>query len=67
MIQARLRRSREDVAGLANVRLCKGIYLEPPEIAYPDPDEIRDELPRRCSTRSSTREATSRSPPTTSS
>ncbi|MCS7006648.1 MAG: proline dehydrogenase family protein [Gaiellaceae bacterium] len=44
-LQSRLRRSLDDVAALAdlrpNVRLCKGIYLEPEEIAYQDPDEIR--------------------------
>jgi proline dehydrogenase len=41
VIQSRLRRSHADIAGLANVRLCKGIYLEPPTIAYTDADEIR--------------------------
>ena len=41
VIQARLRRSQADIAGLANVRLCKGIYLEPATIAYADPGEIR--------------------------
>jgi len=41
VLQARLRRSLTDVPGLANVRLCKGIYLEPPAIAYTDPAEIR--------------------------
>lgn len=46
VIQACLRRSRDDVAGLlesgiANVRLCKGIYLEPADIAYTDADAIR--------------------------
>jgi len=45
VLQARLRRTLEDVAALAdlgpNVRLCKGIYLEPPDIAYQDFDEIR--------------------------
>jgi proline dehydrogenase len=41
VLQARLRRSVGDVHGLQNVRLCKGIYLEPPEIAYEDADEIR--------------------------
>jgi proline dehydrogenase len=41
VLQARLRRTIGDVHGLQNVRLCKGIYLEPPEIAYEDADEIR--------------------------
>jgi proline dehydrogenase len=41
VLQARLRRTIADVQGLENVRLCKGIYLEPPEIAYEEPDEIR--------------------------
>jgi proline dehydrogenase len=40
VLQARLRRTLNDAAGLDNVRLCKGIYLEPPEIAYQDPEEI---------------------------
>ncbi|MBV8563467.1 MAG: proline dehydrogenase family protein [Actinobacteria bacterium] len=45
VLQARLRRTLEDVAALAdlrpNVRLCKGIYLEPPSIAFTDADAIR--------------------------
>jgi proline dehydrogenase len=41
VLQAHLRRSRDDVPGLANVRLCKGIYVEPAELAFQDPDEIR--------------------------
>jgi proline dehydrogenase len=45
VLQARLRRTLGDVETLAdlrpNVRLCKGIYLEPPEIAYDDFDDIR--------------------------
>jgi proline dehydrogenase len=41
VLQARLRRTLADVPGLANVRLCKGIYLEPAEIAYLDREEIR--------------------------
>jgi proline dehydrogenase len=40
VIQARMRRSLADVRRLgkvkANVRLCKGVYLEPREIAYTD-------------------------------
>ena len=45
VLQARLRRTLDDVASLAgldpNVRLCKGIYLEPPDIAFQDFEEIR--------------------------
>jgi proline dehydrogenase len=42
VLQARLRRTLADASGLENVRLCKGIYLEPAEIAFEDPDEIRE-------------------------
>lgn len=46
VLQAYLRRSREDarraIAVGANVRICKGIYTEPPEIAYQKREEIRD-------------------------
>lgn len=47
VIQSCLRRSGGDIAellinGSADVRLCKGIYVEPEEIAYCDADEIRD-------------------------
>ncbi|MBD0330483.1 MAG: proline dehydrogenase family protein [Thermoleophilia bacterium] len=45
VLQARLRRTRADTRGLAplrpSVRLCKGIYLEPPEIAFQDREAIR--------------------------
>jgi proline dehydrogenase len=45
VLQAYLRRTLDDVRALAdlmpNVRLCKGIYAEPPSIAYADPDSIR--------------------------
>jgi proline dehydrogenase len=46
VLQAYLRRTAADVAALAdvdalNVRLCKGIYVEPPELAFPDPDQVR--------------------------
>lgn len=51
VIQACLRRSENDVAkllreGPTNVRLCKGIYVETEEIAYRDPDDIRDSFRR---------------------
>jgi proline dehydrogenase len=47
VIQAYLKRSMDDVQGLINenmknFRLCKGIYIEPEEIAYKDKQEIRD-------------------------
>ena len=41
VLQAHLRRTLADVPGLQNVRVCKGIYLEPLELAFHDPDEIR--------------------------
>ena len=45
VLQARLKRTLADVAELAelrpNVRLCKGIYVEPAEIAYRDFDSVR--------------------------
>jgi proline dehydrogenase len=41
VLQARLRRTLADAVGLANVRLCKGIYIEPASIAFQDPEEIR--------------------------
>jgi proline dehydrogenase len=46
VIQAYLKRSYNDVTGLnklhANYRLCKGIYIEPAEIAIKDRQLIRD-------------------------
>src|SRR5918912_3908254 len=45
VLQAYLRRTVDDVRDLAdlrpNVRLCKGIYVEPPEIAFHDFDAVR--------------------------
>jgi proline dehydrogenase len=41
VLQSYLRRTVSDVPGLANVRLCKGIYDEPLLVAFHDPDEIR--------------------------
>ncbi len=43
VLQAALKRTVDDARALAgtNVRLCKGIYIEPPELAYRDFDEIR--------------------------
>ena len=46
VLQARLRRTLDDIDALtaepANLRLCKGIYLEPRRIAYTDAEIIRD-------------------------
>ena len=47
VIQSCLRRSKQDVINLmgegpTDVRLCKGIYIEPEEIAFADADDIRD-------------------------
>jgi proline dehydrogenase len=45
VLQAYLRRTIDDVHALAdlrpNVRLCKGIYVEPPQIAFHDFDAVR--------------------------
>ena len=61
VLQAYLRRTVADIRALAdlepNVRLCKGIYVEPASIAYRDYDAVRanfvralDELVRTAST-----------------
>jgi len=46
VLQAYLRRTADDArraaAVKANVRVCKGIYVEPPQIAFQDREEIRD-------------------------
>jgi len=45
VLQAMLRRTHDDIVALADlkpsVRLCKGIYVEPPELAYQDYEEVR--------------------------
>jgi proline dehydrogenase len=45
VLQARLRRTLDDIAALADlrpsVRVCKGIYLEPAAIAFTDAEAIR--------------------------
>ncbi len=50
VLQARLRRTLDDVEALADlkpsVRVCKGIYLEPEEIAYQGFEEIRENYRR---------------------
>jgi proline dehydrogenase len=45
VLQAMLRRSYGDLKalvtdGIANVRLCKGIYIEPHDLAYQDPELV---------------------------
>ena len=44
MIQSMLRRSEQDIEDLiamkARVRLCKGAYLEPPAVAFPDKADV---------------------------
>jgi len=44
VIQSMLRRSEKDIEDLillkARVRLCKGAYLEPPSVAFPDKAEV---------------------------
>jgi proline dehydrogenase len=45
VLQAALKRTLSDIGGLGNlrpnVRVCKGIYVEPPEIAYQEDEIIR--------------------------
>ena len=41
VVQAYLRRTIDDVDGVENVRLCKGIYVEPPAIAYREFEAVR--------------------------
>ena len=45
VLQAALRRTLSDIEALAplepSVRLCKGIYVEPPSVAYQEFDEVR--------------------------
>ena len=48
VLQATLRRTVDDAGSLAgaNVRLCKGIYIEPPDIAFRDFDAVRESFVR---------------------
>ena len=50
VLQAALRRTLDDIRALSqrrlNVRLCKGIYIEPPDVAYQGFQEIRDNFVR---------------------
>jgi proline dehydrogenase len=45
VLQAQLRRTLDDIRGLADlqpsVRICKGIYIEPAELAYQGYEEVR--------------------------
>jgi proline dehydrogenase len=45
VLQSYLRRTLSDIRAIAeltpNVRLCKGIYIEPPHIAFQEPGEVR--------------------------
>jgi proline dehydrogenase len=46
VVQSYLRRTESDVADLlkipARIRLCKGAYNEPPEVAFPDKKDVDD-------------------------
>lgn len=50
VVQSYLRRTQEDVQELlkipARVRLCKGAYNEPPEVAFPDKKDVDDNYVR---------------------
>ena len=51
VIQSCLRRSEDDIkdllgSGPTDIRLCKGIYIEPEAIAFQSPDEIRSSFCR---------------------
>jgi proline dehydrogenase len=41
VLQASLRRTIADVAGIHDARICKGIYVEPVEIQYRDEEAVR--------------------------
>lgn len=47
VVQSRLKRTAADIdellaGGVTNLRLCKGIYVEPPEVAYQSASGVRD-------------------------
>jgi proline dehydrogenase len=50
VLQAGLRRTLDDARALAgpslNVRVCKGIYIEPPAVAFQEFQEVRDSFVR---------------------
>jgi proline dehydrogenase len=52
VLQSRLFRTPEDIRRLApgplDVRMVKGIYLEPPQIAHVDPEPIREAFVQQC-------------------
>jgi proline dehydrogenase len=52
VLQAALRRTVDDATALAgsNVRLCKGIYLEPPELAFREFQAVRENYLRALET-----------------
>jgi proline dehydrogenase len=54
VLQAMLRRTSSDIAALADlkpsVRLCKGIYVEPPDVAYQDYEAVRASFVRALET-----------------
>jgi proline dehydrogenase len=52
VLQAALKRTVADAEALAgsSVRLCKGIYIEPPEIAFTDFDAVRANFARALDT-----------------
>ena len=54
VLQAYLRRTLDDVRSLAdlkpNVRLCKGIYVEPPSLAFTDAEAVRASFDRSLDT-----------------
>src|SRR3954451_23231838 len=41
VLQAYLKRTLGDLEGLADVRLCKGIYIEPAPLAYQEYEAVR--------------------------
>jgi proline dehydrogenase len=47
VVQTYLRRTLDDLPGLENVRLCKGIYVESPAIGYREYEAVRANY-RRC-------------------
>ena len=70
VLQAYLRRTLDDIRSLAeltpNVRLCKGIYVEPHDLAFQDFDEVRENFVAALDGAARTAAPTSASPPTTS-
>jgi proline dehydrogenase len=46
VLQSYLRRTISDLEGIKNARLCKGIYVEPPEVAYQEFEAVRESYVR---------------------